>query len=147
MSFNLFKPLAVSVWLQASVWKMGNLVTFIDSNGNSHTLKFRNIFQVTMHIHTCFRQFLQQFGEIDRTVTLSMSKQTWDSGNFSPIAGQGQICVLPVLPVQGHQSRNRPFLIRGAPVLPNIVSSHHVLIWPCLPDHTWLIQGWTNGTT
>lgn len=52
--------------------KMGNLVTFIDSNSNSHTLKFRNIFQVTMHIHTCFEQFLQQFGEIDRIIILSM---------------------------------------------------------------------------
>ena len=41
-------------------------------NSNSHTLKFCNIFQVTMHIHTQIRQFLQEFGEIDRTLILTI---------------------------------------------------------------------------
>ena len=30
------------------------------------------IFQVTMHIHTQIRQFLQEFGEIDRTLILTI---------------------------------------------------------------------------
>lgn len=45
------------LWLQASVWKMRNLVTNIDSNSNSQTLKCCNIFQVTMHIHTISGNF------------------------------------------------------------------------------------------
>lgn len=130
MSFNLFKPLAVSVWLQASVWKMGNLDTFIDSNSNSHTLKFHNIFQLTMHIHTCFRQFLQQFGEIDRIIILSMDQTTPRLGEFLTCSllqlVRGRLVSLLmsclfVLPVQGHFSGNRPLVIGGPPMLSNIL--------------------------
>lgn len=71
MSFHLFQLLAVSVWLKASGWKMGNLVTYIDSNSNSHTLKFSNIFQVTIHMHIRSRRFVELFGEIGRMIILS----------------------------------------------------------------------------
>ena len=130
MSFNLFRPLAVSIWLQASVWKMGNLVTYTDSNSNSHTLKFCNIFQVTMHIHTCVRQFLQ-FGEIDRILILIIHRANLRLGNFFTcpllqlVMGRlmswltWSLCVgTHVLPSQDCLSGNRPPFILGTPVFP-----------------------------
>lgn len=72
MSFNLFRLLAVSVRLQASVGKGGNLVTSMENNSNSHTLKFCTIYQVPKHVHIHSRQLLQPFDVLGGMIILSM---------------------------------------------------------------------------